>query len=87
MCDENYLDYLLAELAAHRLDLVLSDVPMTPTVSVVPTTIYSVNVPSRSSGLRSWLENYEQAFPGHLTRALAPANAEDVAATIAGAMV
>ena len=34
VCDENYLDYLLAELAAHRLDLVLSDAPMTPTVSV-----------------------------------------------------
>lgn len=34
VCDENKLDHLLTELSAHRLDLVLSDAPMTSTVNV-----------------------------------------------------
>ena len=67
VCDENYLDYLLAELAAHRLDLVLSDAPMTPTISVRAYSHLLGECPSRSSGRRSWLENYEQAFPSHST--------------------
>ncbi|MBN2476083.1 MAG: transcriptional activator NhaR [Pirellulales bacterium] len=33
-CDEGKLDDLLMELAAHRLDIVLSDVPMRPTLNV-----------------------------------------------------
>ncbi len=34
VCDEDKVDHLLGELAAHRLDIVLSDSPMGPTVNV-----------------------------------------------------
>jgi len=34
VCDEAKVDHLLTELAAHRLDIVLSDSPISPTVNV-----------------------------------------------------
>lgn len=66
ICNEGKLDELLADLAVHRLDLVLADAPVSPTINVKafnhPLGECTVSV----FGSPSLTRKYRHGFPGSL---------------------